>query len=134
MNHQTQHTEAPLIKGIENATPQQYPNKLAVIIKDKRITLQQVQKGIFTKDGKLVREGTGISYPVLIDFKKGGRNNFEDRTIRQIAEFLDVTKEQLMGAYESPKMEIKSEDKIDVRKSKKKPAVKKSKRASKRKK
>lgn len=134
MNLTTQKTEAPVIKGVESVKLQQYPNKLAVIIKDKKITLQQVQKGIFTKDGKLVREGTGISYPVLIDFKKGGRNNFEDRTIRQIAEFLDVTKEQLMGAYESPKIEIKPEDKIDVRKSKKKPAVKKSKRAKKRKK
>lgn len=107
MNQQPQQTTTPVIKGIENTPSQQYPNKLAIIIKDKRITLQQVQKGIFTKDGKMVREGTGISYPVLIDFKKGGRNNFESRTIRQIAEFLDVTIEELMGAYESPKMVIK---------------------------
>lgn len=108
-----------------------YPNKLALILKDKRLTLIQVQKGIYSEDGTLQKEGTDISYPVLIDLKKGVRNNFEARTIRQIAEFLDITIEELMGTYVSPKVIINNEKMITRKKKKDKPVAKKAKKRKK---
>lgn len=45
---------------------------------------------------KDVERGTGISYPVLFDLKHCKRDNFDDRTVKEIASFLGVTSEELL--------------------------------------
>lgn len=52
---------------------------------NKNITLQDVH------------EATGVSLPILSKLKKGGKVNCRKRTIRDVAEFLEIPEEQLWG-------------------------------------
>lgn len=73
-----------------------YPNCLAQIMRDRK---KPNGKKYSLKD---IEHSVGISYPVLVDFKNQKRNNFGDRTIRDIAVFFDVTPQQLLKTYKSP--------------------------------
>lgn len=44
---------------------------------------------------KYIHDATGISLPVLGKFKKGGRVNCTDRTVRYLAEFLEISEDEL---------------------------------------
>lgn len=44
-----------------------------------------------------IHEATGVSLPILTSLKKGGKANYRKRTIRDIAEYLGISEEELLG-------------------------------------
>lgn len=44
-----------------------------------------------------IHEATGISLPILTSMKRGEKCNYRKRTIRDIAEYLGISEEKLLG-------------------------------------
>lgn len=68
----------PEPKNTENTPPVITRSKFAQIILDRDIKLTETSKD------------TGISYPTLIDIKKGRKKKYRPRTKRDLAAYLDV--------------------------------------------
>lgn len=56
------------------------------------------EKGVTMQD---IHESTGVSYPTLMDFKRGKKKNYRKRTILDISEYLGLTEDQLINPSES---------------------------------
>lgn len=59
------------------------------ILKDRGLTVHDVA------------DATGISYPILQDLKNGKKKNYRERTLRDVAVYLDVQPNELLPADEA---------------------------------